>query len=182
LLPGESEKDYYALFDLLIAEICPEEASEWLVAADIAGLFWEIGRYRAWKGDILNLKRRSALETALWETHPRRRVMSPAPVTVVMAKREADEWYADPQKRQVLEARLAEHGYDEEALNAAAFLEAIEPLSKIERFLASARGQLQIMLKQVYVRREFAIRARKALDDRLEAAAKVPQPKRIGPN
>ncbi|WP_426442472.1 hypothetical protein [Bradyrhizobium genosp. P] len=183
LLPGESEKDYYALFDLMVEEICPEEASEWLVAADIVGLFWEIARYRAWKGAILNLNRRQALVTALWDTHPSRLPTQPSPVIVARANTEADECYANPEFRRALEPRLAQRGYDEEAINAGAFLEAIEPLSKIDRFLASARGQLQVMLKQVYVRREFANRARKALNDRLDAAAaKVPQPKQIGPN
>jgi hypothetical protein len=61
------------------------------------------------------------------------------------------------------------YGYDEEALNAGALLEALVPLATIDRFLASARGQLKAMLKEVYVRREFVERARKALDERVQS-------------
>jgi hypothetical protein len=68
LLPGESEKTYYELFDLLAEEISPQTASEWLVTTDIVGLIWEIGRYRAWKDIILNIDRRCALKTALRDT------------------------------------------------------------------------------------------------------------------
>jgi hypothetical protein len=40
---------------MMVNEIEPQTASEWLVLADIVGLFWEIGRYRAWKDPILNV-------------------------------------------------------------------------------------------------------------------------------
>jgi hypothetical protein len=51
--------------------------------------------------------------------------------------------------RKALNALLAEHGHDEELLDTGAFQEATESLAKIERFLASARNQLNIMLKQL---------------------------------
>lgn len=182
LLPGESEAQYFAQFDLLMDEIRPDTTTEWLMLADIAGLFWELGRYRAWKGAILNIYRRSALETALRETHRSHAFVGDVPALINIARKEAEEWRTDPQKRQALDARLAEHGYDEAALNAGAFLEAMEPLSKIERFLSSVRGQLGAMLKEVYVRREFADRARKALNERLQAAVQAPTLRQIGSN
>jgi hypothetical protein len=49
LLPGESEDSYRKLFVMMVDEIEPQTASEYLVTADITGLFWDIGRYRAWK-------------------------------------------------------------------------------------------------------------------------------------
>jgi hypothetical protein len=183
LLPGESDMQYYALFDMLMEEVRPDTTTEWLALADIAALCWEIGRYRVWKGSILNIYRRSALETALRDTRRSRgEGFGDAPAFFAIARKEAEEWRTDPEKRKVLDARLAEYGYDEVALNAGALLEAMEPLSKIERFLSSARGQLNAMLKEVYVRREFADRAREALDARLKLTVESPELKQIGPN
>lgn len=182
LLPGETEKDYWALFDLLMEEMVPATNSEWLVLADVVGLFWEIRRYVAWKGAILAVSRTSAIESALQQTHPGIVVPGTMPQLIIIARQEAEQWRTDPQKRLVLEARLAAHGYDEETLNAGALIEALVPLATIDRFLSSARGQLNSMLKEVYVRREFADRARKALAERLQATVSSPEPKKIGLN
>jgi hypothetical protein len=57
------------MFDMLMDEICPDTPTEWLLFADMASLFWELGRYTDWKGAILNIYSPSALETALRETH-----------------------------------------------------------------------------------------------------------------
>jgi hypothetical protein len=95
---------------------------------------------------------------------------------------EAEEWRTNPEKRKILDERLLEHGYDEETINAGALIEAQVPLATIERFLSSARGQFNAMLKEVSVRREFADRARKAFDKRLRPVAQAPKPTQIGPN
>jgi hypothetical protein len=44
---------YYALFDMLMEEIRPDTTTEWLALADIAGLCWDVVRYRVWKGSNL---------------------------------------------------------------------------------------------------------------------------------
>jgi len=171
LLPGESEAQYYSLFDMMMEEIRPD-ATEWLALADIVGLCWDVVRYRAWKGALLNIHRLYALERALRDTRLSRGAgLGEAPVLIGIARKEAEEWRTDPEKRKVLEARLAEYGYDEVALNAGALLEALVPIAAIERFLASARSQLNGMLKELCMRREFADRARKALNERLQPAA-----------
>lgn len=131
----------------------------------------------AWKGAILNIYRRSALETALRETHPSRgEGFRDLPLVFNIARKEAEAWETDPAKRQDLDVRLVKRGYDEVGLNAGALLEGMEPLAKIERFLSSARGQLNATLKEMLVRREFAARARKALDERLKVVMDTPKP------
>src|SRR5882724_154069 len=52
--------------------------------------------------------------------------------------------------------------------------QALKKLSIIELFPSSARSQFNAMLKEVYVRREFADRARKACDELLKAALPTP--------
>jgi len=180
LLAGESEDSYRKLFVMMVDEIEPQTSSEYLVTADIVRLFWDIGRYRAWKDVILSLHRRQALESALRVTnHHQDGSVGEAPAFIAAERKEAEEWRADPAKREVLRKRLADFGYDEEALNAGALLEALVPLAAIDRFLASARGQLKAMLKEVYVRREFVERARKALDERVKGLRRGTQQKQI---
>jgi hypothetical protein len=182
MLPGESVMDYWAMFDLLMDDMVPATNTEWLVLADVAELFWDMQRYRAWKGAILASHRLSSLERALRDTHRSRAFVGELPALIGIARTEAEEWRTDPEKRKVLEARLLEHGYDEETINAGALIEALVPLATIDRFLSSARTQLNAMLKEVGVRREFADRARKALDERVRALVQAPKPAQIGPN
>ena len=55
------------------------------------------------------------------------------------------------------------------------------PLAVIDRFLSSARAQLNTTLKEIGVRREFADRARKAFNERLKLT-EVLKSAQIGPN
>jgi hypothetical protein len=142
----------------------------------VVDLFWDIGRLRLWKHAILVVSRQAALETALLRTLPN------GPYRIKISREEALEWRTHPEKRAVLESRLAEAGYDADALNAGAFIEAQVPLATIDRFLCSARGQLNATLKEIGVCREFAERARKAFDERLKLTVETPKPKEIGPN
>src|ERR1700676_389918 len=178
LLPDELEEDYYQLFDMMADEIAPTTNLEWFAVDTVVDLLWDMMRLRLWKNAILVVSRQAALETALRRTLP-----STAPdgkYQIVMSREEAKAWRTDPKKRAVLEARLAEAGYDTDALNAGAFIEAQLPLATIDRFLCSARGQLNATMKEIGVRREFAERARKAFDERLKLTVETPKPKEIG--
>lgn len=126
--------------------------------------------------------RQGALEAALQVTHTSSFIPKTLPTRIIISRKEAEQWRTDPEKRRELEARLAGRGYDEETLNAGALMEALVPLATIDRFLSSARGQLNAMLKEVYVRREFADRARKALNERVQAAVQAPKLKQIQSN
>jgi hypothetical protein len=53
------------------------------------------------------------------------------------------------------------------------------PLATIDRFLCSARGQLNAMLKEIGARREFAERARKAFNERVAAELNAVEVKQI---
>jgi hypothetical protein len=181
LLPGESEDDYYNLFDLMADEIAPTTNIEWFAVADVVDMLWDITRLRGWKHAILTVSRRDAVVTALARTHPYY-VPNGRPPKVAWAAREAQQWRTDPAQREVLEARIVEAGYNDDALNAGAMIEAQVPLATIDRLLCSARGQLNTTLKEIGVRREFADRARKAFNERLKLTMEVPKPAQIGPN
>jgi hypothetical protein len=183
LLPGETERDYHALFVLIVEEIEPQTSSEYLVTAEIVGLFWEIARFGFWKNAILKLHRRDALENALRATYRDDKLASDASTLTAKVLKDLEDWqYGDQKKRFLLDDRLDMFGYDEQTINAEALLHAAEPLSIIERFQSSARGQLNAMLKGVHVRREFVARANKAFNERLKLASEATMPKQIGPN
>jgi hypothetical protein len=181
LLPGELMDDFYRLFDIMADEIAPTTSMEWFAVADVVDLLWDITRFRVWKHAILAVSRRDAVVMALTRTHPYY-VPNARPPKISLAGQEAQQWRTDPAKRAVLEARIAEAGYDDDALNAGAMIEAQVPLATIDRLLCSARGQLNTTLKEIGVRREFADRARKAFNERLKLTMEVPKPTQIGPN
>jgi hypothetical protein len=166
LLPSEEEDDWYDLFNAMAEEIAPTNNLEWFAVNDIVDILWDTSRLRLWKHATLVIGRHRALETALLETQsstiPRRH-----PSRIALAKQEAKEWRTKPEKRDVLQARLDEAGYDVDGLNAGAMMEALVPLAAIDRFLCSARGQLNATLKELGVQRKFAERARKAFDERI---------------
>jgi hypothetical protein len=66
-----------------------------------------------------------------------------------------------------------------DGLNAGATMEALVPLAAIDRFVCSARGQLNATLKELGVQRKFAERARKAFDERISIELKGCAVKRI---
>ena len=181
LLPGEEEEDFFGLFDIMTDEIAPKTNIEWFALADVVDLLWDIGRLRLWKSAILVVSRREAEVMALTRTHPYY-VPNARPPKISYVAQEAQQWRTNSAGREVLEARLARAGYDEDALNAGAMIEAQVPLATIDRFLSSARAQLNATLKEIGVRREFADRARKAFDERLKLAVEVPKSAQIGPN
>jgi len=163
LLPGENEHDFYRLFELMVNEIIPDTPVEWLVTIDLAWLWMDIQRYRSWKNAIILINRKAALEFALAKTDPAA-VAGMNPMLRGKARIDAETLRTEGNKPNELSTRLQAHGYDEDALNAAAFVQGLEPLVAIEKFLASARHQVAVMLRELGVRREFARRAKETLD------------------
>jgi len=178
LLPDEEEGDYNELFQLMSDEIAPTTNLEWFAVADIVDMLWDMARLRLWKNAILVVSRRHALQTALLQTSPS---YDPNHLrsSIAVARREAEEWRTNPEKSEVLEERLSAAGYDTDALNAGAMIEALGPLEAIDRFLCSARRQLNATLREIGVQREFAVRARKAFDGRIAAELKAPAVQQI---
>jgi len=178
LLPDEEEEDWCNLFNAMAEEIAPTTKLEWFVVADAVDILWDMARLRVWKHAVLVIGRRRALETALLETQnsidPIRHT-----VRIAAAKQDLRQWDTDPAKRDVLKARLDRAGYDVDGLNAKAMMEALVPLAAIDRFLCSARGQLNATLKELGVQRKFAERARKAFDGQIAIELKGDAVKQI---
>ncbi len=169
VLPGETEEEFLDMMSLMVEDIDPQTNIEWLCVIDLASLWWEIQRYRNWKTAIIKTNRASALEDALYKSDPNYRLLGPQPAIHAQARSDAERWHNDPSHRHELNVRLREHGYDAQGISAHAFVAQMMPLATIERFLASARAQVNAILREVLVRREFGRRAREALKKRLAA-------------
>ena len=178
LLPDENEDDWYDLFDAMTQEIAPTTNLEWFAVADVVDILWDMSRLRLWKHAILVIGRHRALEEALMRTQ-NTTTPSNHPMRIALTKQEAEEWRTNPEKKAVLKARLDEADYDVDGLNAGALVEALVPLAAIDRFLCSARGQLNATLKELGVQRKFAERARKAFEERIAMELNAPAQKRI---
>jgi hypothetical protein len=178
LLRDEEEDDWYDLFNAMTEEIAPTTNLEWFAVGDIVDILWDTARLRLWKHAILVIGRHRALETALLQTQ-NSTLHSHHPSRIAMSKLEAEHWRTNPEKHDVLQARLDEAGYDVNGLNAGAMMEVLVPLAAIDRFLCSARGQLNATLKELGVQRKFAERARKAFDERIAIELKGPIVKQI---
>jgi hypothetical protein len=173
LLPGETDDDYYRLFEMMATEILPDTDMEWLWTIDLAWLWFDILRYRRWKNAIILTGRRAALEFALAKTNPEAlQIGGMNPLIRGQARMDAEALRVDTNKRNPLNARLEAHGYDEDAINATAFVQGLESLTTIEKFLTSARRQVAMMLREVGLHREFARRA-KEINDRYLAQMKL---------
>jgi hypothetical protein len=169
VLPGETEVEFLEMMVMMIIDIEPQTNIEWLCVIELASLWWEIQRYRSWKIAIIKANRAAAVADALYKTDSNYRLLGPQPAIEAQAKVDAEKWHNDSSHRHALNARLKQHGYNDQGINAHAFIGGLASLANIERFLASARSQVNALLREIDVRREFARRAREALERRLAA-------------
>jgi hypothetical protein len=181
LLPGETDDDYYRLFEMMVSEILPDTDMEWLWTIDLAWLLFDISRYRRWKNAILSTSRRAAIENALAKTNPEALQMG-AINRMVRAQScgEAEALRLETNNRNPLSARLEAHGYDADVINAAAFVQGLGALTSIEKFLTAARHQVAVMLREARLHREFTQRAKEATN-RFLAELDARKQAKIGP-
>jgi hypothetical protein len=176
LLPGERREDFLLFFEAMVNELLPDSDLEWLLAVDLAWIYREIERYRRWKNAIIAVNQRAALEEALVRSDPLAPASGPTQMIRGKARMTVNALAGDAKKDRNVAAQLAEYGYDDDALNATAFMKGMLPLAEVEKFLASARRQLTITLREAIVRREFKLRAeqleRRLRDENLQNKAK----------
>jgi hypothetical protein len=164
LLPGETANDYYRLFDMMATELLPDTDLQWLWVIDLAWLWFDIMRYRRWKNAIISTSRRAALEFALAKTDPESLEISGMnPMIRAQARVDAEVLRVDNNNRNPLNVRLEAHGYDVDAVNASAFVQGVEALTTIEKFLTTARHQVAVMVREIRQDCEFVRRANEVI-------------------
>jgi len=163
MLPGENVDDYYFLLETMVSSVLPVTDIEWLYTVDLTWLQWDIRRYRRWKNAIIMSNRTFAIEAAVCKTHPGYAMPDGMPMIRAQARMQVQEMSVNSGAHSDVRARLVSLGYDEEALNAGAFMRSSDQILRIEKLLSSARHEVRLTLRDVESRREFYRRANEAM-------------------
>lgn len=149
LLPGESQEHYDALQRIIIADIGPRSAIEWLMAFDVAELSWEIRRYRALRHRLLEVFRHRAVETALCQID----LVGIAEPAKEVAKghiaKNVLDWRLDPEATAEIDRRLLSYGLDQSAISMEVYVQAREQHVFFEGLINSASLHRLNLLREI---------------------------------
>lgn len=152
----------------MATELLPDTDLQWLWVIDLTWLWFDIMRYRRWKNAIILTNRRAALEFALAKTDPDALLISGMnPMIRAKARVDAETLRSNKDSHRSLIGRLEAHGYDADAVNANAFVQGLDALTTIEKFLTSARHQVAAMVREVRFDSEFVKRANEEINRKL---------------
>jgi hypothetical protein len=153
LMPGESLSDYEAIRDTIIEEIAPQSGIEWLWAADLVELSWDIVRYRALRQKMLKIRRQDAIDAML-----QRLDLPGIPYPFRQSARDqtrlnAEQWRADPIANAEIEQRLTMQGIDEGSVNAEVLIQSRELFIMFDSLIQSAQTRRILLLREINRRR-----------------------------
>ena len=153
LMPEESLNDYEAIRDMIIQEITPQSGIEWLWAADLIELSWDIVRYRALRQKMLEIRRRDAIDAML-----QRLDLPGIPHSFRQSARDqtrlnAEQWRTDPIANAEIENRLTAQGIDEGSVNAEVLIQSRELFIMFDSLMQSAQARRIMLLREINRRR-----------------------------
>jgi hypothetical protein len=153
LMPGESLSDYEAIRDMILEEISPQSGIEWLWAADLIELSWDIVRYRALRQKMLEVRRRDAIEAML-----QRLDLPGIPHAFAQSARNhtklnAEQWRTDPIANAEIENRLTAQGIDDRSVNAEVLIQSRELFIMFDSLMQSAQTRRILLLREINRRR-----------------------------
>ena len=151
VLKTEDPARYWQFVDLLIKAIKPVNIVEWLHLKDTADYSWEIFRIQRFKGAIVDLARRRAVESVLRTLLPH----------VTNSSKVADEvtrlahgWFMDPKTKQEAMTLLKVFGLTPDVVDAEAFLLSIPKLQAIDEILGIAAVRRDASMREIERGRE----------------------------
>jgi hypothetical protein len=152
-MPGESLSDYQAIRDMIVEEIEPQSGIEWLWAADLIELSWDVVRYRALRQKMLEVRRRDAIEAML-----QRLDLPGIPDAFRQSARHhtklnAEQWQTDPIANAEIENRLGRHGLDDESVNAEVLIQSRELFMIFDSLMQTAQSRRIVLLREINRRR-----------------------------
>lgn len=161
LLPGESREHYDALQRIVIADIAPRSAIEWLMAFDVAELSWEIRRYRSLRHRLLEAFRHKAIESALRQID----LVGIAEHSKEFAKahiaKNVLDWRRDSRATAEIDRRLSRYGLDRNAINMEVYVQVLDRYLFFEGLINSASLHRLNLLREI-TRGRFARRTNPA--------------------
>ncbi|MBT1515641.1 hypothetical protein KIP88_34745 [Bradyrhizobium sp. SRL28] len=171
----EDPAEYSQISLRMLESIRPTNYIEKLFTIDLTDISFEILNLRrvivAWKATSAG----NGIEALLT-----RGILSDAPpgaekVAKIEAKLEAKRWREDRSSRDEIEERLESMGISEHAMEVEVFLQSLPTLELIEKRLFSAQQRRNALLREVWVHRELARRARQ-VSDRIIENVGLPRP------
>jgi len=149
---------------MIIDDIRPKTNIEWLWTLDLVELSSEILRYLCLKKKILEGFRMAAVESILQRLDGSGLPCEATASIQNYARRNALQWREDQHAAVEIEARLKRSGFDAAALNAEVYIQARDQLEMFDHLTQRAQQRRMIILREVSIRREFAIRAKRISD------------------
>ena len=149
LLPHESRKEFFQLFDSLEAYGKPQTTADFMAVYQATVLTWDILRYQDMKVGVLRSHQRSALVSLLSKTHEGAAISGAEAAVMVDADQKATRWFAEPAIRPAMIKIFEKAGYPPNAVEVEAFQRALPMLATIERLIVSAQKRLDRFLKEL---------------------------------
>jgi hypothetical protein len=115
------------------------------------------------KNRILNSHRVAAIEAILQQLDGEGMPAEAMPMVRIQARRTANEWRDDPNAASEIEERLHRCGFDNTDINVEVFVQARGLFAMFDQLMQSAQSRRIGLMREISVRREFAIRARRVL-------------------
>jgi hypothetical protein len=153
LMPGESLNDYEAIRDMIIQEIAPQSGIEWLWAADLIELSWDIVRYRALRQKMLKIRRQDAIDAMLQRLDLPGIPHGFRQSARAQTKLNAEQWRTDPVANAEIETRLTTQGIDEESVNAEVLIQSRDLFIMFDGLMQSAQTRRILLLREINRRR-----------------------------
>jgi hypothetical protein len=153
LMPGESLSDYEVIRDAIIQEIAPQSGIEWLWAADLVELSWDIIRYRALRQKMLNVRRQDAIDALLQRLDLPGIPHAFRQSALEQTRLNAEQWRIDPIANAEIESRLTTQGIDEGSVNAEVLIQSRELFIMFDSLMQSAQTRRMLLLREINRRR-----------------------------
>ena len=152
VLKTEDPARYWQFVDLLVEAIKPAHIVEWLYLKDTADYSWETFRIQRFKGAIVDLGRRHAVERVLRTLVPH--VTTSSEVADAEVTRLAHGWFMNPKTKLEAMTLLNAFGLTPDVVDAEAFLLSIPKLQAIDEILGIAAVRRDASMREIERGRE----------------------------
>jgi hypothetical protein len=153
LMPGENLSEYEAIRDMIIQEIVPRSGIEWLWAADLVELSWDIIRYRSLRQKMLEVRRQDAIEAMLQRIDLPGIPYAFGQFAQEQTRLNAEQWRIDPSAAAEIEDRLIMRGIDNGSVNAETLIQSRELFVLFDSLMQSAQTRRILLLREINRRR-----------------------------
>jgi hypothetical protein len=150
LLPGESAREFYALFRELeySADEGAKTAADYEMIYQATDLIWNLQRYEGMRVRIIRHFLPAAV-AALLRRVSRYGYAEPGSLAYEALDADARNYFTSEEQKKLWHDKLAASGFAPDAIETEAFQQALPQIAIIERQVVAARRQLMAFLKEI---------------------------------